>query len=66
MPLTKQGEEVMAAMKKKYGDKKGMEVFYASRNKGNAGSSKWEHKKKKVSGKSYSKEEVDMAREIKK
>ena len=34
MPLTKKGKEIMSAMDKEYGDKKGKEVFYASRNKG--------------------------------
>ena len=49
MPLTKSGKEVMAAMKKEYGDKKGEQVFYASRNAHKAGSSKWEGKKKSYS-----------------
>ena len=57
MPLSKSGEKVMASMVKEYGAKKGKEVFYASVNKGKAGSSKWHeraykyhkygHKKKK-------------------
>jgi len=34
MPLTKKGAEIMGAMKEEYGDKKGKQVFYASRNKG--------------------------------
>lgn len=34
MPLTKKGKEILAAMKKEYGSKKGESVFYASRNKG--------------------------------
>lgn len=34
MPLTKKGNKILAAMKKKYGAKKGEEVFYASINKG--------------------------------
>lgn len=34
MPLTKKGQEIMANMKKQYGEKKGEEVFYASENKG--------------------------------
>ena len=42
MPLTKTGREVMGSMKKSYGSKKGKQVFYASMNKGVAGSSKWE------------------------
>ena len=40
MPLTSSGKKVMAEMKTKYG-KRGKEVFYASINKGVAGSSKW-------------------------
>lgn len=32
MPLTKKGREIMAAMAKEYGAKKGRQVFYASRN----------------------------------
>lgn len=32
MPLTKKGKKVMGSMKKEYGDKKGKQVFYASRN----------------------------------
>ena len=35
MPLTKKGTKIMSAMKDQYGDKKGEEVFYASKNKGN-------------------------------
>lgn len=34
MPLTAKGTEILAAMKKQYGEKKGEEVFYASRNSG--------------------------------
>jgi hypothetical protein len=34
MPLTAKGEEIMAAMKKQYGEKKGESVFYASKNAG--------------------------------
>lgn len=34
MPLTKKGKKIMKAMKKEYGDKKGEQTFYASRNKG--------------------------------
>ena len=33
-PLTKKGEKIMGAMKEGYGEKKGEEVFYASKNKG--------------------------------
>jgi hypothetical protein len=34
MPLTAKGRKIMAAMKSKYGAKKGESVFYASKNKG--------------------------------
>lgn len=34
MPLTEKGQEILAAMKKQYGAKKGEQVFYASQNKG--------------------------------
>lgn len=35
MPLNKKGKKIMTAMSKEYGPKKGKEVFYASKNKGN-------------------------------
>jgi hypothetical protein len=41
MPLTPEGEKVQASMQKEYGAKKGKSVFYASINKGKAGSSRW-------------------------
>jgi len=34
MPLTRKGEEIEHAMESEYGDKKGKQVFYASKNKG--------------------------------
>jgi hypothetical protein len=34
MPLTAKGQEILASMKKQYGDKRGEEVFYASKNAG--------------------------------
>jgi hypothetical protein len=34
MPLTSKGSEIMSAMKKQYGEKKGEQVFYASKNAG--------------------------------
>jgi len=34
MPLTKKGHKIMAAMQDTYGEEKGENVFYASRNKG--------------------------------
>lgn len=41
MPLSKSGNKVLSNMEKQYGDKKGKSVFYASINKGKAGSDKW-------------------------
>ena len=40
MPLTTKGRKVLTAMRKQYG-KRAKEVFYASINKGVAGSSGW-------------------------
>ena len=34
MPFTKKGSEIMSAMKSEYGEKKGRQVFYASKNAG--------------------------------
>jgi hypothetical protein len=34
MPLTEKGEKIMASMKSQYGEKRGKEVFYASKNAG--------------------------------
>jgi hypothetical protein len=34
MPLTKKGKKIKRAMQKQYGKKKGLKVFYASRNAG--------------------------------
>jgi hypothetical protein len=34
MPLTKKGEKIKRAMRKKYGKERGDRVFYASENKG--------------------------------
>lgn len=44
MPLTKSGKKVMSSMSKKYGSKKGKEVFYASINAKKKGSEKWHRK----------------------
>ncbi len=44
MPVTKKGKEIMDAMIKEYGAKKGKEVYYASQN---AGKIKGTHKKAK-------------------
>jgi hypothetical protein len=48
MPLSKGGSDVLKSMEAQYGEKKGKSVFYASINKGNPGSQKWEAKKKKT------------------
>ena len=45
MPLTKTGKKVMRNMKSQYGSKKGESVFYASINKGKAGTSEWHRNK---------------------
>jgi hypothetical protein len=34
MPLTKKGKKIKKAMMEEYGNKRGEQVFYASRNKG--------------------------------
>lgn len=34
MPMTEKGSKIMAAMRKKYGKKRGEQVFYASKQKG--------------------------------
>ena len=34
MPLTAKGTKILAAMQEQYGEEKGEEVFYASKNKG--------------------------------
>lgn len=34
MPLTSKGSEIMGSMKEQYGEKKGEQVFYASKQKG--------------------------------
>jgi hypothetical protein len=34
MPLTSKGKKIQSAMKKQYGEKKGEQVFYGSKNKG--------------------------------
>ena len=48
MPLTKKGSKIMGAMKDQYGEKKGEQVFYASKN---AGKIKGVEKAKKNKGK---------------
>jgi hypothetical protein len=47
MPLTKKGSKIMGAMKEQYGAKKGEQVFYASKNKGNITGVDKPRKKKK-------------------
>lgn len=44
MPLNKKGLEILSAMRKEYGFKKGTQVFYASENSGKIKATK---KKKK-------------------
>jgi len=55
MPLTAKGRKILSAMKKKYGVKKGEEVFYASVNArsitGVEGKRKSKHTKKRRKGK---------------
>lgn len=52
MPLTKEGEQVLASMVKEYKSaKKAKEVFYASINSGKKGSEKWHVVTKKGKGK---------------
>ena len=46
MPLTPAGLKTLAAMQSQYGSDKGKRVFYASENKGIAGSEKWTKKKR--------------------
>lgn len=58
MPLTKAGNKVLSSMENEYGEKKGKAVFYASINKGKAGSGKW-HKK------TYSKSAIEYAKKMK-
>ncbi len=48
MPMTKKGAKIMTAMKDQYGEEKGEEVFYASRNKGTTSGVDSESSKKKV------------------
>jgi hypothetical protein len=45
--LTAKGQKILKAMKDKYGDKKGEEVFYASRNAGRITGVEVKGKKKK-------------------
>lgn len=44
MPLTKTGKKILKEMKKRYGEKKGEEVFYKMINSKAKGTEKW-HKK---------------------
>lgn len=41
MPVTDSGRKVMKEMMRRYGSKKGKEVFYSSVNKGKKGTDKW-------------------------
>jgi hypothetical protein len=42
MPLTKLGTRVLSGFKKRYGDKKGEEVFYSAMNSGRISATKME------------------------
>jgi hypothetical protein len=53
MPLTKEGDKVLSAMKDQYGAEKGKEVFYASINKRRPGSSEWHSKESKHGRNAY-------------
>jgi hypothetical protein len=44
MPLTKSGKKVKRNMAKRYGKKKGEQIFFASINKGKPGSTGWHQK----------------------
>jgi hypothetical protein len=47
MLKTKKGKKIMSAMKEEYGDKKGEQVFYASKNAGKITGVAKKRKKKK-------------------
>jgi hypothetical protein len=47
MPLTAKGKKIKSAMTEQYGEKKGEQVFYASKNKGNITGVDRPRKKKK-------------------
>lgn len=47
-PLTKKGREIERHMDEEYGDKKGKEVFYASKNKGTIKGVEKKHAKHKA------------------
>lgn len=51
MPLTSEGAEVLAKMRKTYGSEKGESVFYATANKRKASGRKW-HATKGIKGQS--------------
>lgn len=46
-PLTKTGKKIKSNMEKEYGDKKGLEVFYATMNKKKM-RKKWEDRTKRI------------------
>ena len=48
MPLTAKGKQILASMKKQYGDEKGEEVFYASEKAGTITSTHRKKLEKKV------------------
>jgi hypothetical protein len=47
MPLTPKGKKIKSAMQQEYGEKKGEDVFYASKNKGTISGVDRPKKKKK-------------------
>lgn len=46
MPITKKGKKIRSEMEKKYGSKKGEQVFYASINAGRVKGAEKKHVKK--------------------
>jgi len=49
MPLNQKGKKIMKSMKAQYGDKKGEQVFYATKNKGKIKNVEKKSRKKKRS-----------------
>jgi len=49
MPLNEKGKKIMKSMKAQYGDKKGEQVFYATKNKGKIKNVEKKSRKKKRS-----------------
>lgn len=55
MPITKSGQMVMKQMVKRYGSKKGSDVFYGSINAGKPGTDQWHAPGKKKKGNKFTK-----------